>query len=214
MKSLINAAFMRKSLIVVSLVIMMSLGGIYGCDIPSAPAKVDQQSEARKKIKNVNSLMGKQSATALAFSMDRYLLNERNVRFNDPNKMSYLYVFTPDGRTIQFTIMGKVASTSKRLSTPVQTYRIDRGANNGTTLGPAPDDMGVYGSSSGSAKCGMTTLGSLIEFGGFGFYIYSEVPLIFRGMDHPMIEFDIKVTDAEKASLLKELKEVQRKAHR
>lgn len=183
---------------------------VVGCIEP----KMDSQQvvEAKKKIDNVNSLLEKQPATPLDFSMDRYLLDQRNVRFNDPNKMSYLYMFVPMGPTLQVTIVGKVASTSKRLSTPVQTYKIDRGQYTGTDLGPAPDDMAVYSHSSGNAKVCLTTVGSLLEFGGAAAYFYSEVPLIFAGLEKPMVKVTTEATPAQKAALLKQLKTLKAKA--
>ena len=192
---------MKFKAIILSIVTIFFLDA---CDMPSMPT--DQQAEQNnKKQETVQDLMAKQGTAQLDFSMDRYLLKERLERFNDPNKMSYLYVFTPSGPVIQFTILGKVASTGKRLTMPTQQYEIDRGQYKGTTLGPAPDEMGVYGESSGGGKVGMTTIGSLIEFGGFGFYFYSEVPVMFTGLDKPMITLEVQATDAEKAQLLKKM---------
>jgi len=197
-----------KNIIVVCLVV--SFLAVVGCKVDNAPAD-QQKAQAAKKQKSVQSLMSKQPFNPPEFSMDRYLLDQRLNRFNDPNKMSYLYVFTPSGPIVQFTIMGKVASTSKRLTMPVQKYKLDKGPHYEQDLGPAPDEMGVYGSSSGSAKVGMTTIGSLVEFGGFGFYIYSEIPLSFQGLEQPVININLDAGD-EKDALMQELKAVQAEA--
>ena len=153
-----------------------------------------EESESTKqrkaKKKNVAALVNKQKAPLLPFSMDRFLLSERLLRFNDPNKMSYLYVFAPAGHVFQFTIVGKIASTSKRLNTTIDGYG-----------NPSPDDMGVYGESSGGAKVGMSTVGSLVEFGGFGFFIYSETPLAFSGMKDTVIEIKVETNSDELAGL-------------
>lgn len=186
---------------------VVALFFIAACDMPSMPTN-QQAEQNHKKQQTVQELMAKQGTAALDFSMDRYLLKERLERFNDPNKMSYLYVFTPSGPVIQFTILGKVASTGKRLTMPVQQYEVDRGQYKGTDLGPAPDEMGVYGESSGGGKVGMTTLGSLIEFGGFGFYFYSEVPVTFTGLDRPLVTLEVTATDAEKAELMKKMQSI------
>jgi hypothetical protein len=184
-----------------------------GCKTENVPGD-QQKAQNQKKQASVQGLMAKQPLDPPDFSMDRYLLNQRLNRFNDPNKMSYLYVFTPAGPIIQFTIMGKVASTSKRLTMPVQKYKLDKGPHYEQDLGPAPDEMGVYGSSSGSAKVGMTTIGSLVEFGGFGFYIYSEIPLSFQGLEQPIININLEADGAEKEALLEKLNAVQAEAKR
>lgn len=190
------------------LIVAVAAFAFVGCDI--APAQVDQQQVSNaKKQATVQNLMSKQDTARIDFSMDRYLLRERLERFNDPNKMSYLYVFTPDGPAFQFTIMGKVASTSKRLTAPVQKYKLATdGLVDREELGPAPDEMGVFGDSTGDAKVGMTTLGSLLEFGGFGFYIYSEVPISFTNMP-PLVELKLTADEDEKVDLLNRLHKVQ-----
>lgn len=201
---------MRKMFSIITILVMfVFIGGCFETKMDS-----QQAAEAKKKIANVNSLMKTQGATALTFSMDRYLLDERNGRLNDPNKMSYLYMFVPMGPSLQITIVGKVASASKRLSTPVQRYKMDLGQYTGSTLGPAPDDMGTYGHSSGNAKICLTTIGSLLEFGGAAAYFYSEVPLIFTGLSKPMVKVTVEATAAQKIKLTKRLNLLKAKARR
>lgn len=158
---------MKKQFLITILFIFLILG--FACNNAYSSASIPPEDaikrQNRKKMKTVRNLMNAQPNPVLNFSMDRYLLGERLIRFNDPNKMSYLYVCFIDGTWVQLTILGKVASTGKRLTPPVRNYTIDRGGYSGTELGPAPDEMGVYGDSSGGAKVGMTTLGSLIEYG-------------------------------------------------
>lgn len=146
---------------------------------------------AEKKVKATVKLIEKQPTRDLNFSMDRFILNQRQQRLNDPNKMTYLYVVLMDGSWLKVTIIGKLASTSKRLSPPTEP---------GYSF-PLPDNMGVWGSSD-PAHVGMTTLGSLIEVGGFLSYVYSEVPLHFTNLSKPMIEMQVQASPAE----LKEFK--------
>jgi hypothetical protein len=141
--------------------------------------------------------------------MDRYLLTERLTRFNDPNKMCYLYMVFCDGTWLKATIIGKLSSTSKRLTSPqVYTQVLSGGTYDNM---PAPDEMGTYGSSD-PAHVGMTTLGSLIEAGGFMSYIYSETPLSFTNMNKPMAEMVVNVTPAEKQALMLKLEALKREA--
>ncbi len=191
---------MKKFFSIIMLLAMaaMLMGNDGGCDGSQA------QKQARAKIENTESLMSKQPTPKIEFSMDRYLTAQRLIRFNDPNKMSYLYVVLLDGTWIQTTIIGKLTSTTKRLTSPENTTNIGYGNQ-------APDEMGTWGSSD-PAKIGMTTLGSLIEFGGFSSYIYSEVPLIFKNLDKKVIEVEVNLTTEEKAQLLGELNNLKKQA--
>ena len=162
-----------------------------------------------KKMKSVKSLMTKQPATDLSFSMDRYLLNERNVRLNSPNKMSYLYVVMIDGTWLKCTIIGKLASTSKRLTNTQGIVHWDSNLN--SSIGPVPDEMGTYGESTGS-KVGLSTLGSLLEFGGMNSFIYSETPLNFTNFAKPIAELNVEITDAERKELQEKLNNLKKQA--
>jgi len=159
-----------------------------------------------QKIQNTESLLTKQETPQIDFSLDRYLISERLKRFNDPNKMTYLYVILPDGNWLQVTIIGKLSSTTKRL-TPKDGYPMLRYGS--YIYGEAPDEMGVWGSSD-PAKIGMTTLGSLLEIGGFLAYLYSETPLVFKNFDKPIIEINVEASQEEKAAFLSQLETLKK----
>ena len=194
----------------VLIVTFISLAFI-GCNPGGTPNTSEITKQSKKKTANTNSLFAKQPTPFIEFSMDRYLQAERLTRFNNPNKMTYLYVCFPDGNWLQFTIVGKLASTSKRLTPPIKNYKIDRGQYTGTALGPAPDEMGVFGSSN-PAKIGMTTLGSMFEIGGFISFIYSEVPLNFKNMGGQMIEVEVTVSEDERVDLQNRLNGLKKQA--
>lgn len=162
--------------------------------------KNQAQEQLSEKIATNETIMENQPGAQLKFSMDRYLLNQRNVRFNDPSKMNYLYVVAPDGTWLQVTIIGKLTSTSKRLTATKD------GVGN-----EIADEMATYGSSDPS-KVGITTLGSMLEFGGFMGFIYSEVPLIFKNMTKPIVEVTVQVTDAERQALRKQIDALRKEA--
>lgn len=190
-----NRFFLALALIVV---LAMVIGG---CGGGNRTAREKQQTA---KLNNVDRLITNQPSTPLDYSMDRYLIDQRNKRFNDPNKINYLYIVMADGTWLKVTIIGKMASTSKRLSSPVEV----NSWSNGYYTVPAPDDMGVWGESVG-AHLGMTTLGSLLECGGFLSYIYSEVPLMFQDFNKPMVTITASVTPEERAELAKKLDELK-----
>lgn len=161
------------------------------------------------KIQRAENIMTNQPAPEIKYSMDRYLLSERLTRFNDPTKMCYLYLVFCDGTWMQTTIIGKLTSTSKRLTSPEFISPVA-----GTYMSmPAPDEMATYGSSE-SAKVGLTTLGSLIEAGGFMSYIYSETPLTFKNMNKPMVEMIVEATVQEKQALMEKLDNLKKEMAR
>ena len=190
---------MRKTLVAI---VLLAAILVIGCE-PGLPSAEQAQSE--KRTETVASLMSKQPGPVVDYSMDRYLLSERLVRFNDPNKMSYLYVCMSDGTWLQVTIIGKLSSTSKRLTAPEQYYYGYSNSNFGG-LGSAPDEMGTYGTSD-PAHVGMTTAGSLLEIGGFLSYIYSEVPLSFG--NKAITNITVEASAAEREALMQKLGKLQ-----
>jgi hypothetical protein len=57
---------------------------------------------------------------------------------------------------------------------------------------------------------GLTTLGSLIEAGGFMSYIYSETPLTFKNMNKPMVEMVVEASAQERKLLMEKLDNLKR----
>lgn len=194
---------MKMNRIIACLFVFMLCGGGSSCEDTSEIKKAN-----RAKLDQVSNLLVKQPASTIKFSMDRYILNERNVRFNDPNKMCYLYIVMIDGTWLKVTIVGKLASTSKRLSSPAMEYSV---YGNNNPLGPAPDDMGVFGESTG-AHVGLTTIGSLIEAGGFISYIYSEVPLPFTGLSKQVVEIKVEASQEERTEMMRKLEDLRKRS--
>jgi len=190
----------------VYVIALLALGLFLGADGCGEEESAQEREEFQKKKETVDYLLKNQPGHPIDFSMDRYLLDQRLLRFNDPNKMSYLYVVLLDGTWLKTTIIGKLASTSKRLTRPVQEYDI---YGNNNALGPAADEMGVYGESQPD-KVGMTTLGSLIEIGGFSSFIYSETPITFTNLQKPIVELTIMATAEEKTQFLQELENLKK----
>lgn len=125
--------------------------------------------EALRSSYAADSLVSRQPPPDFDYSVERFLVAERSKAFNDPNKISYLYLFLPDGSWTEIKILGRLVSSSRRL-TPEATIA-------GNVI---PDEKGLYGASSPS-KIGMTAEGSLFEIGGFMQYIVSEKQLFFGG---------------------------------
>ena len=139
----------------------------------------DVERSTMKKLENTSTLLQMQPAPKLNYSHERYILSERIKRWNDPNKVLYLYIFTPTNIVYYVTVRGKLSSTSKRLTPTWMLINCDKGSSYGHCIVEAPDEMGTWGKSS-PAKVGIMTNGSLIEIGGFTGYILTEEPLKFE----------------------------------
>ncbi len=155
-------------------------------------AKNEQTIQLEKKMQNTQQLMANQPTSKIQWSMDRFLMNERLDQFNNPNLTSHFYIILNDGTWIHLYIIGKTASTSKRLTSTdaMQNFPDPRPEFTNQQylhLTEAPDEMGVWGKSSGDAKVAMTALSFLLEFGGQYTYLYSEVPLKLEGLLRPMV---------------------------
>jgi hypothetical protein len=204
---------MKKNLFTL-IVLMAIMVGFLSLTAESCSLKPDMGSnrdkETKKSARNTESLLAKQPANTVAYSWDRYLLNERNTRFNDPNKLNNLYVILVDGTWLKVTIISKLASTSKRLN---PTEKVDF-VSNGNGYNPYKtdnsDEMGTWGTSAPD-KVGMTTLGTLFEIGGNNTsFIFSEVPLSFTGLNKTIIELKAEASNEEKLQLLEKLNKQQK----
>lgn len=185
-----------------SLIILLSCCLLFAFGFDSCETSSNESTRQRQaKERNTESLSKKQPLPDINFSMDRDLLIKRLTRFNNPNKMNYLYIFAGD-RILELTIVGKVTSTTKRLTDP-QKWDSPDGISGEYDRIDIADEMGTFGSSNG-ASLAMTTLGSLVEFGGFIGYFYSEVQFEFSG-EEKVTKINIQLSEAEKSTLNKEL---------
>lgn len=84
-------------------------------------------------------------ADALKDSLERRNLKERLLRYNQPSKISYIYLLSQTGGIYAyFTIKGKVSSTQSQMTTGdlIQRYG---GNDGGNVTVQAPGDDGSYG---------------------------------------------------------------------
>lgn len=112
-------------------------------------------------------------------SLERRNIRERLLRFNDPNKVGYVYLFFQNGQIAGFyTIKGKVSSVQSQMTTTNVTNCPDvRGEPNPCVTVEAMGDDGSYGSNEGG-DAGIfffTTENVLIEWNGY--WQYSDTPL-------------------------------------
>jgi len=87
------------------------------------------------------------------------------------------------GQPIMYTgIVGKITSSGKRLTAPVQKWRVDCGQYCDETINEAPSDEGTWGSSSPYIYF-WTTTGQYMQWSGT--YLYSDQP--FRTTVEPLV---------------------------
>jgi len=144
--TIITIAFMAVSII----------GMLVGCDATSTAAKEQKQTEA-----NQSRLLEAQPPVSLKWSLEREQINKRTTLWNDPNKVSYIYLINY-GKVLGFYIIkGKVSSVNSQITNPMQTRKSHQGI---TTL-PSPAEDGSYGTN-GDAIFFFTTDSIYVEWKG------------------------------------------------
>lgn len=115
-------------------------------------------------------------ASALTDSLERRNLKERLLRYNNPSKISYIYLLSQTGGIYSyFTIKGKVSSTDSQMTTEslIETKCHSSNGCNDVTV-PAPGDDGSYGANEPGIFF-FTTDGVMVTWNGP--YLLSDAPL-------------------------------------
>ena len=109
-------------------------------------------------------------------SQERRNVRERLLRFNDANKIGYVYLLSDFGTVVSyFTIKGKVSSASSQLTATEQSYCVPiKGRDDPCFIVDSPTDDGSYGPNEPGIFF-FTTEGVLITWNGA--YLYSDYPL-------------------------------------
>lgn len=122
----------------------------------------------------------------LEWSLERDNLNRRNLLWNDPNKVSYIYLWSEMGTCLGFfSIKGKVSSVNSKLTTSAQLVDEWYSSASGTVESPAMD--GSYGSN-GDAIFFFTTNGIYVEHNGA--YTLVDAPLTLNV--EPMFTMEVQ----------------------
>lgn len=107
--------------------------------------------------------------------LERMNLRERHIRYSDPNKISYIYLFSDQGQLMaNYTVKGKVSNTSSQMT--IATQLVDScGSGCKSLIGiEAPMDDGTWGPSE-DAIFFFTTDGVMIQWPGE--YVLADAPL-------------------------------------
>lgn len=134
---------------VVFAMVIIAIGCVIaiGCDSKikdGASTKLEmKQTESRHQI-----LVAADPPVTIKKSLERVNLNKRIQRFNDPNKVSYIYLCSNTGQIYTFLpIKGKVSSLNSLLTTPEQivSHQPRDMAEWNSVVIPSPDLDGSYG---------------------------------------------------------------------
>ena len=144
--------------------IMFLCSGLYGCFEEDKMSEVLQQT-SRSVAENQKRLETNQPAPQIQFSNARDAIARKTITFNDPNKISYIYLISKAGTILGFyTVKGCVVDLSCYM---VPDDQIVDDPNGGVDVGSciiqAPDIDGTYGTN-GAGKYFFTTDGTYVEF--------------------------------------------------
>ena len=157
---------MKKLLILVMSVFILII--LTSCDRTSSYADKEEELVG----KNQSTLLTNQPPVSLKWSLERENINKRTNRWNDVNKISYIYLITDYGQIMAFyTIKGKVSSVNSQITNPEKV--VENGATGIATL-PSPAEDGSYGSN-GDAIFFFTTDDAYVEWNGK--YLLCDKPL-------------------------------------
>lgn len=119
---------------------------VAGCS--SSTSKPDSQQQQQQITENYSQKLNTAVPYPLAQmndSLERSNLRERLLRYNQPTKISYVYVLSYDGHVLSYyTIKGKVSSTQSQLSNTQNIQGCPQGSSG--TCGVVVDSMGDDGS--------------------------------------------------------------------
>ena len=126
--------------------------------------------EQAKTEENQLRLLTTQPPESLDWSLERDQINKRTRLWNDPNKVSYIYLISYGKVMAFYTIKGKVSSVNSQITNPEQIKYYRQSL---TTL-PSPAEDGSYGSN-GDGIFFFTTEKTYVEWAGS--YMLCDKPL-------------------------------------
>ena len=148
--------------LLIGAVLMLS----FSCRKP-AETNEAEQSLTEENQKHLNEV---QPPERLDWSLERDNISKRTRLWNDPNKVSYVYLISY-GRIMAFySIKGKVSSVNSQVTNTEQIARVYKKNNAGTWdvfsgVLPSPSEDGSYGTN-GDAIFFFTTDGGYVEWSG------------------------------------------------
>lgn len=164
-----------KKYLVIGLVLVVTIT-LAGCEMPqpSQSEQEAQQVEAQQVEANQKKLADAVKIPDLSDSLERKNIAKRLEAFNEPNKLTYIYLIN-FGKVMSFyTVKGKITSGQKRLTANQQIISRDEGQYGQAVVQDAPELDGTYGSSAPYIYF-WTTEGAYVQWSGD--YMLSDQPL-------------------------------------
>jgi hypothetical protein len=179
-----------KRILPILIIICMALGfagASSSCGVVDEPTLRDTLKESSQKIAQNQQVLDKlQPAPTINYSNERANLIKRATTFNEPNKVSYIYLFTKAGTVAGFyPVKGKVSSISSYLVPDEQIVK-DPYTRALLTV-QAPDIDGSYGTNGGGIFF-YTTDNIYVEWNGD--YLLCDQPL--KLATQPILTREIK----------------------
>ena len=168
---------MKKLKLLLFIPVLALLGA--GCDFTGAGTSGDTSiKEQRLTEENQTRLLAGQPPAKLEWSLERENINKRTMLWNDPAKVSYMYLVNYGKVMAFYVIKGKVTSVNSQITNPEQIVSGLNSSNNvpssvALTL-PSPAEDGSYGTH-GAAIFFFTTEGAYVEWRGD--YMLADQPL-------------------------------------
>lgn len=129
------------------LLCVVAVGALFlaGCTEDNAKSQVNDQKLTEAYAKKLTAAVPYPLAD-MNDSLERRNVKERLLRFNDADKIGYVYLLTLTGDFVGFyTIKGKISSTQSQMTTPALV--VDR--HEGDVVVEAMGDDGSYGNNEG-----------------------------------------------------------------
>jgi hypothetical protein len=164
---------------------LLSLLLVSGISLGLDPAYALGDKPSAQTVKTTQADLAKQAANSIQFTDNAEIANirDRIELTSKPGLLGYVILLNESGQPILYEgVKGKITSGGKRLTNPVQKYRMDLGQAYGETLNVAPSDEGTWGGS-GEYVFYWNTDGVYRQWNGK--YLYSTQP--FRLSVQPLV---------------------------
>jgi hypothetical protein len=164
----------NKSLVLIA-ILLIAITVLVGCEPQQDNLSQNMKKNSEVVAVNQNKLEQQQPAPQINFSNERANLIKRATTFNDPNKVSYIYLISDSGTVMAFyTVKGKVSNVSSYLVPDEQIVKDPYAYQSQGLVLQAPDIDGSYGSN-GSGVFFYTTDNVYVEWNGK--YMLCDQPL-------------------------------------
>ncbi len=160
--------------------ILVALVATFGLAACSSPAEQTSQGESQKTTEAYTESATKAVPYPLEQMkqggwLERQNLRERLIRYSDPNKLSYIYLFSAQGQLMaNYTVKGKVSNASSQMTTSQVVNDYCGSGCQEWVATDAPMDDGTWGPSE-DAIFFYTPEGVMIQWNSL--YVLSDSPL-------------------------------------